>query len=120
MFIASPISTSSSRGFVVYNKARQLQLAEMACQSYRDLTHTDPHPADIYHFSDILIRCLVLFKAPKFEVEKEYRFALIRNRDGKPSFEEIMEHAGKRRAYIRVRVPSSDAARISARDVQSP
>ena len=106
-------------GFVIYDVARQLHLAEMACQSYRDIRSTDAHPADIYHFIDILMRCMVLFKVPSFNAEKEYRFALIRNLGDVQSFEEAMVHNGKHRAYISVRIPSTDAEIICVRDVQS-
>ena len=106
-------------GFVIYDEDRQLHLAKMACQSYQDIRSTDAHPADIYHFIDILIRCVVLFKVSDFKVEKEYRFVLIRNRGGVLSFEKTMNHDGKHRACISVRIPLPDAEKICVRGVQS-
>lgn len=106
-------------GFVVYDRARQLQLAEIACQTYRNIQSTDTHFVDKYHFIDILIQCCVLFKRPEFEIEKEYRIALIRNQKDMQSFEETINHEGKNRTLIKVMIPSSsDAVRIRARNAQ--
>lgn len=104
-------------GVVIYDRARQLQLAEMACQTFLNILSTDTHFVDSHHFINILIRCLVLFKAPEFEVEKEYRFALIRNQKGVQPFEETINAAGNQRAYISVRFPLTSIVKISARDV---
>ena len=104
-------------GFVLYDDEQQLRLAKMACLAYRDLISTDAHIVEAIHFVNILMNCLVLFKSREFEVEKEYRIALVRKSEEKESFEKSRENDKCCYLYIEVRIPNPDEEKIHIRDV---
>lgn len=104
-------------GFVVYDDSHKRRLATISCQAFRDLLYSEAHVVDTYHFVDILMQCLLLFKRQEFKVEAEYRVALVRKPGVRKSFEQTRGPAGRNQAYIKVRIPSARAAEILARDL---
>ena len=104
-------------GNVIYDAKKQRRIAVMACEAWRELRSRDAHVVDGYHFIDSLLRCLVLFKSSEFEVEDEYRIALVRRPEIAETFESTETRAGRTCHYVAVRIPNPQAAGTRARDV---
>lgn len=102
-------------GFVEYNDCSQKELARMACEAYRSLLVTDTHIVDAYHFVNVLLQGLVLFKSKSFVDEDEYRIALVQKPGIAVSFEEIRNRGERQIVYLKFRIPSPWAAAIQSR-----
>jgi len=104
-------------GFVVYDKVRQHRLAAMACLAHSSLVSASSHPVDVYHFINVLVQCLILFKSQEFAAENEYRVALVQQHGITESFEKTRDCRGRRSSYIEVSVPPAVAAAIHAHNL---
>lgn len=107
----------SFEGFVVYEDSQKQRLATRVCEAYRDLLSTDAHFVDVYHFTGILLKCLILCKQRRFQDEKEYRVALVRKPETTEAFVQTSTHDEGSRPHIRIRIPPSRAGAIRPRYV---
>lgn len=103
----------SFEGRVIYDEEEQARIASSICNAYFDLIRSDSvHKGDLFHFVDVVNRCLILFKKKEFSPESEYRIAFAYNGTKSNVFEQRRSQDGKTRYYVEVGIPLEHLRRL--------
>ena len=103
-------------GEVIYGREEQCDIAKEICIAYIDLISSEnAHKVDVWHFIDLMTKCLLLFKQSTFSSEREYRLTLTHIQDGGNDFEFSRNVKGKSSRYIKVSYPSDSIRNFPTR-----
>jgi len=95
----------AAEGYVVYDRAEQLQIARKAAFALQSLISPNAAEVDVFHMHHLLIKCIMLFKDASYSPEEEYRVVLHRlSNISAPAFDKKRHKEFREISYVEARV----------------